>query len=492
MLKKASLGALCAILSLAALSCGSQEPARPENGSEPVSAPASGTEAETEVFSSDVNQLPEPELPDMDFGGADYQIYSEWVYSSSSLFPADLFIAAEALNGEIVNDAVFNRNLKVRERFNTTVKKVDASMSAASLILAGEPLDLVMSDGVELGYAVSSGAYQNFIDTPYINFDREYWYPQFVEGTHVDGRVFFMPSEICLDPVINTAIFYFNKRLFSEHDLDNPYDLVDSGTWTVDEYLNLVKTVHGDLNGDGIMDAEDLYGTLVKTEFRFGAYLQLYFGCGKTFTKADPDEGRIIVTDGEFCQGLIDKIFDVFKDKTVTKEWDGYEYTEYRRMFAEGHALFCMDEIGAMDNYREMEDDFGVLPIPKYDVEQQGYFHRVWPGVGMFAIPASAPDLDKTGIVAEYMAWISHNTILPAYYEITIQQKRTRDPRDIDMLEVIRKTLVFDFADIYDTHLTNWFWDSYSYHSYALRVGASWKYLTKRNQKFVKMVRGLD
>ena len=491
MMRKAGTAALCAFLSLAALSCGSGEPGPAESGTDPVSAPVSGTEAETEPSSLALNQLPEPELPAADYGGADYLIYSEVL--DEGLFPADLFLASDGLTGEIVNDAVFNRNLKISETFNTKVTVLHSEMASSSLVLSGEPLDLVMNGGVALGYAVSTGAYLNFLDTPYVDPTQEYWYPNFVEGAIVDDRVYFLPSEACLDPLIHTEILYFNKRLMQDHDLEYPYDLVESGDWTIDEFLRLVKTVHGDLNGDGLMDEQDLYGALLKIQYCQGAFLELYFGCGGTFTKPDPEEGRVLAMNGEFCQSLLDKICDVFTDKAVVYEVQNY-YTDddMRPLFSGGHGLICQDTIGGMDFYREMEDDFGVLPFPKYDSEQQEYYNRVNPFVAMFAVPASAPDLEKTGMVAEYMSWLSHNTVLPAYYEITLQQKRTRDPRDVDMLEIIRKTLVFDFADIYDTHVPYYFWDSYVYRSFSLRVGASWKYLTKRNQKFVRMIRSLD
>ena len=497
MLKKASLAALCAVLSLAALSCGSQEPAPAETGAVPSSSSPSESEPASEPESLHVGSLPEPELPEMDYGGESYLVYGGKYTggadgSSGVLFPCSMFIEPENLTGEIVNDTVYNRNLKIKEKYNIAITGISSSMAPDVLVQAGEPFDLILYPGEWLAGATYTGAYMNMKDVPYLSLDADYWYPNYSRGLVVDDKVMFMPSEICLDPLMQTTLLYFNKRLFAENDLESPYELVDSGEWTVDRFLGMVKQVHADVNGDGEMTLDDLYGVQIKTEFRYGMIFQLYFGAGQTFTRTDPDAGRVIDIDGELTQSLIDKVRDVFKDETVTYEHVGYDFTDYRNAFLGGHSLFCQDEIIALDSYREMEDDFGVLPIPKYNAEQEAYYHRVWVGVSMFAVPVTAPDLDRTGIIAEYMAWMSHETVVPAYYEITIQQKRTRDPRDIDMLEIIRGSLTFDFADVYDVQLAHYFWDAYSFGSYANRVGSSLKYLKKRMEKYVKMIRGLD
>ena len=57
------------------------------------------------------------------------------------------------------------------------------------------------------------------------------------------------------------------------------------------------------------------------------------------------------------------------------------------------------------------------------------------------------------------------------------------------MLDIIRTNQVYEFAEMYYTHIPHYMWDAFEFHSFANRVGASEKFLTKRLAKYVKMIR---
>ncbi|MBQ4289837.1 MAG: hypothetical protein II719_01435 [Clostridia bacterium] len=497
-MKKEFLVAGCLLAVLAAASCGSEQPAEisPES-SRPASEESQA--AETEPVTAEKYDIPEPPLPALDYGGADFTILSEKPYNvdEKTLFIARDFLISEGLTAEPVNDAVFNRNLMVEQKFNLKIRLVEPDVRPDTLVLGGEPLDIIEADSVTLGDSMGSGAYQNMMDLPYVNLEAEYWSPLCVQGTRMDNKLYMMPSDITMLPLASTGFIYFNKRILNEHDLENPYSMVYNNTWTVDNFLSMVRSVSGDLNGDGEMGTEDLYGYLPIRGFRWGCFLQFFFGSGLTFTREDPDEGRVLAVDQEKAQVLIDKLREVLEDHSICvdqlycqNKFGDIAY--FQSMFLDGHALFTESDMTGMDVFREMEDDFGIVPNPKYDETQEGFFHRVSPHVPMFALPATAMDLEKTGAVMEYMSWLSHYTVLPAYYEITVKQKRVRDEDAVAMLDIIRKTMVFEFGDVYDTHIPNQLSDAYDDGSIARKYGASIKYLTKMVKSFVAMLRRLE
>ena len=102
-----------------------------------------------------------------------------------------------------------------------------------------------------------------------------------------------------------------------------------------------------------------------------------------------------------------------------------------------------------MKQFRDMKQDFGVVPNPKYDENQEGYYHKVDSFALIFGIPLCTADVERTAIVLEYMAWLSNKEVLPAYYEQTIQGKRVRDERDIEMLDIIKQSILYDYSDLY-------------------------------------------
>ncbi|MBO4797596.1 MAG: hypothetical protein J5494_02320 [Candidatus Methanomethylophilaceae archaeon] len=495
-MKKQLLAACGLLIALAAVSCGS-EPAQEPSGTPASDGSGSSNE---ETPSQPVYDIPEPELPERDYGGAAFTFYAAEPEEKDEtvLFYEKDFLVSEGLTAEPVNDAVFNRNLKVEQKFNLKVKVLETDAKVDTLILSGDTtIDMVAGDSVWFGDNMSSGIFLNFMDLPYVNLTAEYWSPLCVEGTRLDDKIYMMPSDITMLPLASVGYLYFNKRILNENDLENPYDMVYNNTWTIDNFLAMVRKISQDLNGDGVMDAEDLYGYLPITGFRMGCYLQFFYGSGMKFTAEDEESGRVIAVDGDKAQELIDKLREVLEDHTICldnvyiRDKFGDELI-FRNMFLEGHALFTESNMAGMDQFREMEDDFGIVPNPKYDSSQESYFHRVSPHVSMFTIPATAQDLDKTGAVMEYMSWLSHYTVLPAYYEITVKQKRVRDEDAVAMLDIIRKTMVFEFGDVYDSYIPNYLSNSYDDGSYSRRFAASLKILNKRLAAYVRMIRALD
>ena len=504
-MKKKLLAAGCLLLALAAMSCGNEaNPSPAQSGTEEDSGvPSAPVTEEPATESSVVYDIPEPELPELDLTGQTFTYYCQSFNNTVSDVSGDArfvdrdFLYSDSLIGEVVNDAVFNRNLQIEQKFGCSIQLMFRDTSPDVLVMGGDnSFDIICTSSTILGDTMGSGAYLDFTDVPYLSLESEYWSPFCVRDTIFRGRLYMMPNDTCLMPLANTGFLYFNKRILSEYDIENPYDLVHNNTWTIDNWLNMIKQVHADLNGDGVMDMEDLYGALVMAHFRMNCYVQFYFGSGRTLTKEDPDAGRVIDVDGEFAQSLIDMLRPVLEDKTICMDWNDIRKITggpepYEVMFMEGHCMFIQADIGSMDKFREMPDDFGIVPNPKYDSSQESFYHRVSSSVSMFAIPATVTDFEKLGAVTEYTAWLSHYTVLPAYYEITVKQKRTRDEDAIEMLDIIRKTMVFEFGDVYDSWIPNYLYDSYLEGSYARKMGANIKVLNKRLVKYTKMLDGL-
>jgi hypothetical protein len=105
-----------------------------------------------------------------------------------------------------------------------------------------------------------------------------------------------------------------------------------------------------------------------------------------------------------------------------------------------------------------MEDDFGILPLPKYNETQERYYSDVNSYTGaMLGVPKSATDPERTSIILEALAAESRYTLFPVYYDLTLQRKYTRDEESAAMLDIIFTTTVYDsgaaynFASIWNT-----------------------------------------
>ena len=95
---------------------------------------------------------------------------------------------------------------------------------------------------------------------------------------------------------------------------------------------------------------------------------------------------------------------------------------------------------------RDMNDDYGFLPVPKYDETCEKYYTMVGAGNHMPCIPKTTSDPERTSIILEALAAEGYRTVIPAYYEVALQRKYTRDTESADMLDIIKDGRVFDIG----------------------------------------------
>ncbi|MBQ4290096.1 MAG: hypothetical protein II719_02765, partial [Clostridia bacterium] len=466
------------LIALAAASCGDTSATVPAASSDLPASSGSETE-ETETSGEPVQLLPEPDLGEIDFGGEEFWVLAppnDQVYHYWTVMDGDEFILSEGLNGEIVNDAVFNRNLQIESKLNIKIRKLTSETvveDALEIINGGDSsIDLIYSISSDMGDYVPSGYFYDWNDIPHVDFSQPYWYQLAFEGLSCYGKQFMVPSDITMSALSGASLVYFNKRILAEHDLESPYALVDRDEWTLDNYLSMIRQISKDLNGDGVMDFNDLYGIGTYLYRRYGTFMQLLIGSGELITTPGEDGARQISVDGEKVQALIDRLREVFLDPALAIDCDERFKLEgsYDMIpsFVDGHFLFVQSTVACMQrDLREMEDDFGIAPNPKYDEYQESYYHRALPFTSMFEIPMTAPNQEMTGAFLQYATWLSHSTVLPAYYEITIKQKRARDEEAIRMLDIVHDTIYFDWSDVYNTHISDYLWNAYESGSYA-------------------------
>ena len=93
-----------------------------------------------------------------------------------------------------------------------------------------------------------------------------------------------------------------------------------------------------------------------------------------------------------------------------------------------------------------MESDFGVVPYPKWDDNQEQYYSRVEAGTKTWGV-LYIQDPTLTGTIIEALSRDSHEHLIHTYYDITLQLKLTRDDKSIEMLDLIRSTMTYDPGD---------------------------------------------
>lgn len=442
MKKVISLLLLTSIL-LGTLACGSE--------SAPDETTASGGETTTSAETTKPMTLKEQrlavddELPDKTFGG-DFNILIDTFAQSGFM--------SDELNGDVINDAVYNRNKAIEERFGVKLNYVADEWGTVKSVLqnsvtAGDDeFQLADHHALDANNWVLNDLIVNWYDVPYVNFDKPWWSDTNVNDLTYDGVNFLAVGDYSLTTIGRTYAIYFDKVRAEEYRMPDLYEIVREGKWTIDKLSELTKDIYTDTNGNGNRDFEDFYGYSTATSSNIGAYL-FSFGCKII------DDGKIVLDVGKTAD-IIAKLISVtqvndgtFYDKDYKNSAGNIHYAGAEKM-AQGTTVFASAMIESGIVYLREANDYGILPYPKWDEAQEDYITIIDGGFTMMAIPKSVQDLEKSGIIAEALCAESYKNVIPDYYDVAIKTKGTRDDESIEMIDFIMSKRVCDFGYVYD------------------------------------------
>lgn len=100
----------------------------------------------------------------------------------------------------------------------------------------------------------------------------------------------------------------------------------------------------------------------------------------------------------------------------------------------------------------DMENDFGILPMPKWDEAQENYQTMSDGSAPLAAIPKTVRDTDFVGIVTEGLAHESYKTVTPILYESSIKVRGARDETSIKVIDIAIRTATVDFGYVYGNY----------------------------------------
>ena len=404
---------------LAAASCGAAAPATDDT---------TASETTPEVTTEAVPTLPE----------ADYKGY-EFTFLNGNVSYTYASVVAEEQNGETMNDAIYLRNTKVEDRYNITIKEVitkEPQTDYTKAVTAGDNSFDIALLRMEWAFpVVLENSVVSWDNIPHLNLDQPWWVQGSVESMSLMNKVYFAVSQFDVSHFESVRAFVYNKDMAADFKLDSPYKLVRDGKWTLDAFYKMATAVAADLNSDGAWTEADRYGVTCYNNVLCNT---LMCGVGSILSIGkDKDDMPYFNLDQEPHMSRLLRVAELFAEQ------NGFtERMNKQEMFKNGTALFrcCLfSEVAAL---RDMEDDFGILPAPKYDEAQKEYINLGGSPFFM-VVPVTAEDLDRTGAVMEALAVDSMGLIDNAYYEIVLKGKTSRDEESIEMLELINSTLYY-------------------------------------------------
>lgn len=350
--------------------------------------------------------------------------------------------------GEIVSAAMYKRNSLIEQKLECKLTEVNYDSGTIvgsvddSRYSGTDDYHLVNVIGNLIYTMANDGLLYNLNVLDYVDLTQPWWTQGSVEGYSLNNLLYYCSSDLTICDDEATCIVMYNSTVASDYKLESPdkmYDIVDKGKWTWEKFFSSAKKVgSGGDNGDGVLSDGDMFGCIVCD----WSYIGMMIAADCRFSEKTEEDGlRISFGDKKFVD-VMDKLVSYTKSKRtfLSTLYDGKFEQDH---FGTNHALMIMQVVAHIRNARETEDNFGVLPMPKYD-ESQEYYRSYTNRVPYLGVPCTITEPEKVGAILEELTALSKKEVIPEYLNRSIGEKFMRDEGSKRMINHIFGHTVYD------------------------------------------------
>lgn len=397
----------------------------------------------------------ETTVDDLPYESADFEGYSfkMLVRGKAYGFWESNEMYADTIDGEPLNDAMYERIADIEEMYNVKVELIKPAGTVASdaikVIQANEDAyDMILGASADASTLATNKTLLDLNKIQGLNLDMPWWDRAANQGMSIMGKLYFTTGEISTDRYRATEAILYNKVMLDEYNLDSPYDLVRAGTWTLPKMLEMSGGVSADLDGNGKFDQNDKYGMITYTNVVTSGI----FASAIHYNTKDENDLPELTFYNERTVNVIEDYITFMTDKELCFDWANYYHLNSDPntyvgliIFQENRGLFNYNGIHAVPNLRNMFSDFGIVPIPKYDEQQEGYYSCANNVACPFVmIPKTVTETARAGVLVEAMARKGRELTKVAFYDITLKDKASRDEDSKEMLDLVFDNMVYD------------------------------------------------
>ncbi len=449
--KRLSLVLAMLLAASAITSCGT--PDQTETTADTAAEPTETTPAETEI---------QDDIPDgLKFSGETYTILSredlQWENE----------MCTDDLTGDIVNDAIYNREIIVEDRLDVAV---DAFKTPGiwgnenaffdkirTAVRAGDAsYQLVAGYAYYVTALATEGLFTNLLDVNYLNFDKPWWNSNLRDELTLYNQLYFAGGDLSYTMISSMFAMFLNKDMMEEYAVEDLYTVVEEGRWTYDYLYALAGTISRDVDGNGEMNEADEYGLVIP----LGNACDTFFPAFNQPLTAKDENGNVVLRMEDAkaleCAERMMSFYDKSNPGVFAMAEQSQEEKPWYVPFQEGRALLAVSTLNyAITDLREVDYEYGILPMAKYDEAQENYQTLSQDAYSLFCVPLNAGNLDMIGAVTEALAHESWKSVTPAYFEVAMKSKYSRDEASSRMLDLVRDGAMFNFGFVNSSSCAN-------------------------------------
>lgn len=358
-------------------------------------------------------------------------------------------------SGTVMDEAVFQKNSVMAEKYGvilTAENTFGAASTAESMMrrndTAGEnDYELCILGGYSCSTLATEGILYDLSEMTNVNLKNSWWDQTAIRDLSIANSMFFITGDLSTAIDDFTFCVLFNKNLYKDKVTDGTdlYKLVEEGKWTLDELIRISSLVSEDLNGDDIMDSRDQYGAIIWDDELLAT---MKAGGGKIARVNE--EGFIELTMyNERNDAIVNQFVNFGNSKYAINFQHMTGGVQWFDMFTNGQGLFMMTMFNECHRFRDMETDYGILPQPRYTVDQEWYSPIAPWHSAFICVPDVCSDPETVSAVIELLGYHSQEILTPAYYDKTLNGTYIRDDQSKISLDIIFNNRIYDVGHLY-------------------------------------------
>lgn len=354
--------------------------------------------------------------------------------------------------GDSYSDAVYTRNMLTEDTCNITIVPIWSTdfnavgtLTEKSVQAGDDFADMTLTALLTQITQATHGTQYNLHTIDTISLDAAWFDQDIIQNYSYKGNKLY-----CITGAYNVfddyavPVIFYGKQILAENGLTDPAEYVREGTWTLDKMMSMAETVTNDANGDGKMDENDIWGYLDNTDF----YPHLLEGAGQPRTLVGDDGVPMLNVNSAAYIDMGEKVYNLVVESDARYIGDNGVCVNIMK---EDRGLFYYELLGAINEFREMESDFSLLPMPKGDESLENYTSAINPTwCTAVSIPVTVSDVDRAGVVFNLLSAFSVETVDATLNELLLGSKLVRDKETLEMLDYVLSSKVYDWANGFD------------------------------------------
>ena len=438
---------LAMLLVLPLVACGNDTPDTPDMPGDP-STPDTPTDPEPpvqeETATSVLNAIPKQ----------DFESNFEFLVAAASSYENVIFVEQftndDDIDGNIVHDALFERDKMIEEYFGIDIYYDDMLDSAmygkiGNTVRSGDDIySLVLGTTNNALTMFNNDLLWDLSTVDAIDLSRTWWNKNSVDAFTINDQIYMATGAITNRVVFAPYGMLVNFRLREAAGLPDPYEMVLDNTWTFENFEAMIIGTSYQLDGNDTWEVTDFYG-LAPSQDSETAW---FFAAGGHMVEKGPNGELWAVYEEEENYNLFSMVTDMYEGDDVMKYVSLYDSNT---AFKESRAIFHSTALGDISKLADMEDQYGFLPMPKLDEAQEEYYSNTNRYINTFALlPASVQEPEKMGAVIEALAAVSQFTSLDKQYDTVLLNRKAVDAQSKENLKIIVESSCYDLGYVLD------------------------------------------